>query len=109
MDFFGISTGELLVIMVVALIFIGPEKMVGAARTMGKLTRQISQASKDFTKKLEEEVDLEAQSKELRETGQDISRLLNERIDLGPEDRKEQKAPDVRSDNRPTPDRPRQQ
>jgi len=109
LDFLGIGTGELVMILVVALIFIGPEKMVGAARTMGKFTRQVTQASKDFTKKLEEEVDKQAQSTGFRETGQDNSRLLNEKIDLVPEANREQKAPDVGSDNRSTLDRPIQQ
>lgn len=109
MDFFGIGTGELIVIMVVALIFLGPEKMVGAARTMGKFTRQITQASRDFTKKLEDEVDKEAQSTGIRETGQDISRILSDSVDMGPAASKEQKAPDVRSDNRPPNDQPKQQ
>lgn len=84
MDFLGIGSGELLVILIVALIFVGPEKMVGAARTLGKLARQISQAGKDFTQKLEEEVDLQAEGKELRKAGQEVSNVLRERLSIEP-------------------------
>lgn len=111
MDFLGIGTGELLVILVVALMFVGPEKMVGAARKLGQLTRQITQAGKEFSHKLEEEVGLQTQAKELRKTGQDISNMLNERITMEPETPKGQTAherPENRSDSRTSPEQTNQ-
>lgn len=52
------GTGELLIVLVVALIVFGPEKMVGTARSLGRFSRSISRAGKEFTRKLENEVDL---------------------------------------------------
>ncbi len=85
MDFLGIGTGELAVIVVVALIFIGPDKMVGAARTMGGLTRRLTQAGKEFSSKLEQEVDMQGQGKELRETREELSAMFREKVSLEPD------------------------
>lgn len=38
---FGLGTSELLVVVALALIFIGPEKLPEIATALGKLTRQI--------------------------------------------------------------------
>jgi sec-independent protein translocase protein TatA len=83
MDFLGIGTGELLLILLVALIFMGPDKMIGFARGLGKLMRQVSASGKEFTNKLQQEMDLEAQAKELRQVGKDISGAINETL-VGP-------------------------
>ena len=45
MDFFGIGAWEILLILVVALIVIGPGKLPGIARTLGKTMRVIRKAS----------------------------------------------------------------
>ena len=58
MDLFGMGIGELLILLVVALIVFGPEKMVDAARSLGRFSRRISQAGKEFTQQLENEIDL---------------------------------------------------
>lgn len=46
MNFFGIGTLELLVILVVAFVALGPGKTVEVARTIGKITRE---ARRTFT------------------------------------------------------------
>ena len=38
---FGLGSGELLVVLALALIFIGPEKLPELATTLGKFVRQI--------------------------------------------------------------------
>ena len=59
MDFFSIGTGEVLMILLVALLVLGPNRVVEFARTMGKVMRTIKKASFDLTstvtKELEEE------------------------------------------------------
>ena len=39
MNIFGIGTLEILLIMLIAFIFLGPEKMIAGAKKLGQLTR----------------------------------------------------------------------
>ena len=41
---FGLGTGELLVVVILALIFIGPEKLPSMATSLGKILKQLKQA-----------------------------------------------------------------
>jgi sec-independent protein translocase protein TatA len=49
MDFFGIGPWEILLILVIALIVVGPGKLPGIARTLGKTVRAIRKASSELT------------------------------------------------------------
>jgi Sec-independent protein translocase protein TatA len=49
MDFFGMGPWEIFLILVIALIFLGPGKIVDFARTLGKWVRAIRRAGNDFT------------------------------------------------------------
>jgi sec-independent protein translocase protein TatB len=80
MDLLGIGSGELLLILLVGLIFVGPDKLVGFARSVGKLMRRVSASGKEFSTKLHEEIDLETQAKELLQAGKDISGALNQAV-----------------------------
>lgn len=68
MDFFGIGFGEVLVILVVALIIWGPGRIVEVGRTLGKIVRVLKKASFDLTaqvtKELEKEEEQPPRSKE---------------------------------------------
>ena len=68
MDFFGIGMGEVLVILVVALIIWGPGRIVEVGRTLGKIVRVLKKASFDLTaqvtKELEKEEEQPPRSKE---------------------------------------------
>jgi sec-independent protein translocase protein TatB len=57
MDVLGIGFGELLLILLVALLIVGPEKLPKIARTIGRVSRQINQVSADFTKELKRETE----------------------------------------------------
>ena len=59
MGFFGIGTGEILLILVVALIIWGPGKLPEIARTMGKTMRALRKASFDLTNAVTKEVEKE--------------------------------------------------
>lgn len=56
MDIFSqIGAQEILMILLVAVIVIGPAKIVEFGKTVGKITRHIKQASTSLTRELEEE------------------------------------------------------
>ncbi len=59
MDFFGIGTGELLLILVVALIIWGPGKLPEIARTMGRTVRALKKVTFDLTAEVTKEIDKE--------------------------------------------------
>jgi sec-independent protein translocase protein TatA len=48
MNFFGIGIVELVAIMVVALLVLGPNRMVEASRTLGKYLRELQRASTEL-------------------------------------------------------------
>ena len=52
MNFFGIGTLELVFILVVALLALGPNKMVEVARTLGKYVKQLQRASHEMPRLL---------------------------------------------------------
>jgi Tat protein translocase TatB subunit len=49
MGFLGIGTWEILLILILALIILGPGKLTEIARTLGKTVRAIRKASADLT------------------------------------------------------------
>ena len=61
---FGLGAGEILVISVIALIFIGPKKLPEIAKGLGKGIREFQRAKND----LMDEVDKESIAQEVKET-----------------------------------------
>ena len=59
MGFFGIGTGEILLVLVLALIIWGPGRLPEIARTMGKMVRTLKKASFDLTTAVTKEIDEE--------------------------------------------------
>ena len=57
MGFLGIGTWEILLILVLALIILGPGKLTEFARTLGKTVRAIRKASTDLTTTITRELD----------------------------------------------------
>jgi sec-independent protein translocase protein TatA len=56
MDFFGIGFGEILFIIVIALIIFGPGRIPEIARTIGRMTRSLRKTTSDFTTSLTKEI-----------------------------------------------------
>jgi sec-independent protein translocase protein TatB len=55
-SFFGIGLFELIVIAVIALIVMGPERLPGAMREVGKYARQLRDVSNEFQSQFSEEL-----------------------------------------------------
>ncbi len=58
MDFFGIGAGEILLILVIALIIWGPKRLPEIARTLGRITRTLKKASYNLTSQVTRELDI---------------------------------------------------
>jgi len=59
MDLMGVGTAEVLMILLVATLVIGPGKIVEFARTMGKIMHTIKKASFDLTSSITKELEEE--------------------------------------------------
>ncbi len=58
MDFFGIGTNELVVILILAAIVLGPERIARAARELGKLARNFKAYFGSLSDELKTELDV---------------------------------------------------
>jgi Sec-independent protein translocase protein TatA len=56
MDFFGIGGAEVLVILLVAFLVMGPSRIVRFGQELGKLSRKARQASDDLTSAVRREI-----------------------------------------------------
>jgi Sec-independent protein translocase protein TatA len=98
MEFLGVGPLELLFVLLIALIVLGPNDMVKAGRTLGKWLRKlvtsptwqtIQQTSRDIRllpNKLMRDAGLEEDLKELNEIQKNVQSLRNIRPDLGLEE-----------------------
>ena len=64
MDFFGIGFGEVLLILVVALVIWGPKRLPGIARMLGKTMNSLRKATNDLATQVTREVDIEEKGRE---------------------------------------------
>jgi sec-independent protein translocase protein TatB len=71
MDVFGIGTNELLVILVLAAIVLGPERLARSAREIGKLVRNIKAYFGSLSDELKSELDV---LDDLNKVKQDLTR-----------------------------------
>lgn len=90
MEFLGVGPLELLFILIIALIILGPNDMVKAGRTVGRTLRKIvmsptwravQQTSRDLRNlpnRLMREAGLEEEIKDLRQTQEQLSRQVDE-------------------------------
>ena len=74
---FDVSFSELLVIAVVALIVIGPEKLPKVARTLGALTGRMQR----YVAQVKDEVNREARFEELQKLQQEIKQSAEREVD----------------------------
>jgi sec-independent protein translocase protein TatB len=91
MNILGMGPAELLLIFVIALIVLGPDKLPQLARMLGKATRELKRMSLEVTAEFAKELrDVEAISREVKETTEtikqaaDIKRTLVEPAEPAP-------------------------
>ena len=76
---FGIGLPEMIIIAVVALIFIGPDKLPGVLRSIGKGLVELKRATSDVRSPVQEEmhkIEDEIELKEVRESAEDFKNEL---------------------------------
>ena len=64
MDFMAVGTSEVLMILLVALLVVGPNKVIELGRTLGKIMRTVRKASFDLTSTVSKELDIEGKEKQ---------------------------------------------
>ena len=75
---FGIGMPEMLVILALALIVIGPKKLPDLAKSLGRAMREFKRATNEF----KETIQLESDLSEVKETFSDISKDVKDAVDL---------------------------
>lgn len=75
---FGIGMPELLLILAVALIVIGPKKLPDLARSLGKAMGEFKRATNDLKESIEKDTGIDEVRKSLKDTNQDIRRAFND-------------------------------
>lgn len=81
-SFFGIGFPELLLILIVAGIVMGPERIGQTARWLGRTTAQLQKISRGFIRQLNNELDSSGDGQALKETMQELQQLRKELTDL---------------------------
>jgi Tat protein translocase TatB subunit len=82
---FGIGMPEMLVILALALIVIGPKKLPDLAKSLGRAMREFKKATSEF----KETIQLESELSEVKETFNDISDEVKGAVDLNLKPEKE--------------------
>ena len=63
MNLFGVGSLEIIIILLVAFLVLGPNQLLGVAKGLGKVMRELRNATGQFTRMLEEEGQEEEPSK----------------------------------------------
>ena len=71
MDFVGIGVGEILLILVVALIIWGPGRMAEIGRKLGRMVHTLKKATSDLTAQVTKEMEEEEKDRTLQRKGND--------------------------------------
>jgi Tat protein translocase TatB subunit len=74
---FGIGMPELLLILAVALIVIGPKKLPDLAKSLGKALGEFKRATNDLKQSIEKDTGLDEVRQNLRETSRDVRRSFD--------------------------------
>lgn len=78
MDFMSIGSSEILMILLVAILVVGPNRIIGIARTLGNIMRTIRKASFDLTSAVSKELELEEKKKQPPADPEKKEQLLDE-------------------------------
>jgi sec-independent protein translocase protein TatA len=72
-DFLNVGPWELIVVLIIAILVAGPQRMVEIARTMGRMSRQLRDLSREFTTALQTEI--QAAEKKTGDSGPDLAEV----------------------------------
>jgi len=67
LNLFGVGSLEIIIILLVAFLVLGPNQLLGVAKGLGKVMRELRNATGQFTRMLEEEGQEEEPSKTRKE------------------------------------------
>lgn len=81
-NIFGVGLPELVLILAIAGMVMGPERIVRAARSLGVLVARMREVSRSFFQQLNAEMDSIDQSGELKETIEELNQLRRQVSDL---------------------------
>jgi Tat protein translocase TatB subunit len=76
MEFLDMGFFEILVVLVVALLVVGPDKLPEYARKFGKIVRDLRKMTKNLTGEMGKALDLEGEADELKRTAQEMRGAL---------------------------------
>ena len=71
---FGIGMTELIIILIIALLVIGPEKIPELARTLGKGLAEFKKTAEDFRNTIHENLEVEEEKEKLLQNAQEKSK-----------------------------------
>lgn len=98
MDFLGVGTPEILLIFIVALIVLGPERLPEAAGKAARVIREIRATTQGFTDQITRELQLEEWERKAREMEAEARRATQLPSLLKPSDQPTIAPPAIRSD-----------
>ena len=75
---FGIDGTELIVLIIIVAIILGPEQLPGVARSLSKFVREITKARDEFKKSVDDDPSLREIKQNLREVKTDIESQVND-------------------------------
>ncbi|MGI9534332.1 MAG: twin-arginine translocase TatA/TatE family subunit, partial [Thermodesulfobacteriota bacterium] len=76
---FGVGTSELIIILIIALLILGPKEIPKVARTLGRGMREIQRAKDELKKNIEFEDDTVSEIKsEISELKEDVAKSVSE-------------------------------
>lgn len=75
MNFMNVGPAEVIVILIIAILVVGPQRMVELARAMGRLSRQLRDLSNEFVSAIQKEVELTKD--ETDKIGEDVKDVMN--------------------------------
>ncbi len=73
MNFLNVGPFELMMIMVIAILVVGPQRMVEIVRTVGRMAGQLRRLSNEFTSTLQSEIWSAEQKEKTRQAADDIA------------------------------------
>lgn len=74
-SFFGIGAPELILILIIAGLVMGPERIGRTARWLGRTTAQLQNISRSFIRQLNAELDMDGENNELKGAWNDMQDL----------------------------------